>query len=648
MEDDSSDAVGPNDITSQDVAFSLWMVPILDCLVDLDSFHEFCDARSVQKDNYDRLALGYGFAACLALQRLIQALLDRPVLFGAPYDEAVERAFQSDTSFSDMPSSSVQGKMVLRVASFYRPLLAVRNTGQLRIALDSIKEDLIPALHQVAGRFVVSKAYSKHFENSSAALRHTAIVGLHLFYQDLKMARIAYDSTFGRNKDPWAHPHVMPEVVDKRQRLFVGYKLAVAYLWNSLLVGGSDAYSSITAMKQTSSWKEFDSCYRKIQAQIIDPIEKEVDIFGGTAVFVAKAGVDAGAPPPLLLQEVDSAEGEALDERRLDRVFLGYPVRVVDHDLTASNTAGFVVALSGTAAESKEKVRVRKFVHGHHFSYAVLIPSSSNIADYSTWWLFYDFCSDDSGMGSAGYRKVEDSIRQLGDRVELELCEIGNLSLRDYSESHSEFAQYEAEEPDFDYNDLRSVMGRKYSPSFRKRLESAKHTIDGLRGSILELIVCSMLAQDGYSVRWGFVNSTILGDSEIDVLAIRKQPAGTEVLIVECTTSFDNKLLPEVEEKIAKISNSLPVVAKHLGWAIDVETCSVKGLVVTTSSKRGAEITAPKDIGILFRTDFGNTCQSHGIDRSEVERLFPDRYVPEFEEMSTSDLRDLLHREDEE
>lgn len=648
MEGGSSNASGPDDITSQDVAFSLWMVPILDRLVNLDSFLEFCDTNRVQKADYDRLALGYGFAACLALQRLIQALLDRPVLFGAPYDVAVERAFQSDTSYSEMPSSSVQGKVILKVASFYRPLLATRSIGQLRTALDSIKDDLLPALHQIADRFVVSQNYAKHFESMSEAQRHTAIVGLHLFYQDLKMARVAYDSTFGRNKDPWAHPHVMPEVVDKRQRLFEGYKLAVAYLWHSLLAGGSSAYSSITAMMKTSSWKEFDSCYRRIQSQIIDPIEKEVDIFGGTPVFVAKPGVERETPSQLLLQEMAPAKGDTTDEERLDRVFLGYPVRMVDHDLTASNTAGLVVALSGAGAESKEKVRVRKFVHGHHYSYAVLIPSSSNIADYSTWWLFYDFCSDDSGMGSAGYRKVEDSIRRLGSRVEQVVCEIGNLSLRDYSESHSEFAQYEAEEPDFDYNDLRSVMGRKYSPSFRRRLESAKHTIDSLRGSILELIVCGVLGQDGYSVRWGYENSAILGDSEIDVLAMRSQSTGTELLIVECTTSYDNKLLPEVKEKMAKISKSLPDIVRGLDWAIKVETCSVKGLVVTTSSRRGTRPSSPEDVGILFRIELLDTCQSHGIDRNEIERLFPERYVPEFEEMSTSDLWELLHRDDEE
>jgi hypothetical protein len=537
-----------------------------------------------------------------------------------------------------MPSNSDQGKAILRVASLYRPLLAVRSIYQLKSALEHVKYDLMPGLHQIADRFAVSEVYSKRFESTPSALHHTALVGLHLFFQDSTMVRIAYDSTFGRNKDPWAHPHALPEIVDKEQRFFEGYKLATGYLWNTLLDGGSSAHSTNATIMQTSSWSEFDSCYEKIQSQIINPIERDVDVFGRSPVFVAKPGAETSVPLQLVSKEEDPTVREASDAERLDRVFLSYPVRTVDHDLTASNTVGFVVALRGVAAETREKVKVRKFVHGHHFSYAVLITSSSNIADYSTWWLFYDFCSDDSGMGSAGYREVEDSIERLENRVELEVCVIGNLPLRDYAESHSEFTEYEAQEPDFDYKDPRSVMGRKYSPSFRKQLESAKHTINGLRGLMLELIVCTVLGQDGYSVGWGFENSAVLGDSEIDILAIRMQSAGAELLIVECTSAYDFNLISEVKEKISKISDSLSTVAKHLNWAIDPAACSVKGLVVTTSAKKETETIPTKQVDILFRSEFLDVCQSHGIDRSSVERLFPERYLPEFKELSTRDL----------
>lgn len=251
-------------------------------------------------------------------------------------------------------------------------------------------------------------------------------------------------------------------------------------------------------------------------------------------------------------------------------------------------------------------------------------------------------------MGSTGYREVEDTIKQHANRVEIQVCEIGNLSLRDYVENHSEFAQFEAQEPDFDYNNLRSVMGRRYSPSFRKQLESAKQTINSLRGSLLELIACTILGQEGYSIRWGFEHAAILGDSEIDVLALRRHSEGTEMRIVECTTAFDKNLISEVQQKIAKVSQSLPTVAKYLNWPVEPTMCSVRGLIITTSPKKEAEFALPAEIEILFRGNVLEACKSHGIAPSELERLFPERYVPEFKDISMDDPLDIFEVGDDE
>lgn len=113
------------------------------------------------------------------------------------------------------------------------------------------------------------------------------------------------------------------------------------------------------------------------------------------------------------------------------------------------------------------------------------------------------------------------------------------------------------------------------------------------------------------------------------------------------TTAYSDSLVSEVKEKTEKISKSLSVIAKHLNWAVEPGTCSVKGLVITTSSKKETELITQEQVDILFRNELLDACRSHGIERSEIERLFPNRYVPEFKEMSTSDLWDLLHRDDD-
>ncbi|HEV2138929.1 MAG TPA: hypothetical protein VGR53_08805 [Nitrososphaerales archaeon] len=604
------------------------------------------------KSSTNALALGFSFASCLALQRLIQAILDRPAVFGAGYDETVERAFQSDVSFLEMPTGSAQGRIIVKIARYYRPLLAIRSFEGIEAAINPVRSQLLPALHELSEKYDVSPKFSELFVAPSDAFRHTALVGLHLFYHDVKMVKVAFNATFGRSEDSWAQMIRLPEVIDKRQKFFEGYKLSVGYLWRALLGGEANRHPSIAKMLESTSWKEFNSCYKVIQSDIIDPIENDVDVFGGSPVFIVKSKVDEEFLERLSKdQGGDSIVQEYSDEEKLDRIFLGYPVRLVDHDTTASNTSGLIIALSGACSVTKAKVKVRRFVHGHHFSYALLIPASSNVADYSTWWLFYDFCSDDSGMGSAGYNEVEKRLQRLSDRLEVEEHRVNNLVLRDYSESHSEMAQFEADEPDFDPNDLGSIMGRKYSQSFRKRLQSSREEIGKLKGTTLELIVAVLMSRSGYRIAWGFQNSAILGDSEIDLLALRSESGVTEMVVMECTTAFDKTLLSETGKKMGKVANSMLDVAKQLHWTVNPESSTVKGLIVTTDPEKVPGNPLPSNMAVWYRKELLEICEANGMKAHMVTQMFPERNVPEVIQMSSIDdfsgLRDLLDKEED-
>ena len=82
----------------------MWIIPVLEILTDVDAFLKFCRNQARLNSEEDAYALGYSFASCLVLQRLVQVFLDWPEVFGVDRDELVERAFQSNLSFLDMPS----------------------------------------------------------------------------------------------------------------------------------------------------------------------------------------------------------------------------------------------------------------------------------------------------------------------------------------------------------------------------------------------------------------------------------------------------------------------------------------------------------------------------------------------------------------
>jgi len=638
MSGEISPSSSPKDpITSQDIAFSLWMVPILNKLVDVHSFFKFIESHSAHYGDRNALALGYCFASCLALTRLIRSVLDAPAVFGGIYDEAVERAFQSEVSFLEVPTTSIQGRMVVGIAQLYKPLLGINSFNRIETVMDPIQDRLLPALRNVLTNYNASNDQN-HFPNLESALHHTAIIGLHLFYHDVKMVRIAFKNTFRGSKGLWAQSVKLQEVINKKQKFFEGYKLAVGYLWHSLLGGEASNYASISRMLESTTWKKFAAFYKIIQVEIIDPLEREVDVFGGSRVFIAESNVDSR-----ILEQLCGSYGEnskvqkPSDEERLDRIFLGYPVRLVDHDATASNTTGFIVAVSGATSQLKDKVKVRRFLHGHHFSYAVLITASSNLADYSTWWLFHDFCTDDSGMGSAGYFKVEQCLQSLGNRIELEEHHIDSLILRNYSENHSEMAQFELDEPDSDKS-LDNVMRRRYSPSFRMQLTSAKGRIVNLNGMLLELIASTILSQEGFRVNWRYKNSQILeGDSDIDVLAITTNSNRAELIVVECTTAFDVKLVSELNGKIAKVTNSVTEIVRQLDWSISLGSYTVTGLIVTTDSEITLENSIPSNMVVWYRKQLLEKCKAHGIKPEAVAQLFPEKFVPETIEISSLD-----------
>jgi hypothetical protein len=162
---------------------------------------------------------------------------------------------------------------------------------------------------------------------------------------------------------------------------------------------------------------------------------------------------------------------------------------------------------------------------------------------------------------------------------------------------------------------------------------------------LLELIVSTILSQEGFRVNWRYKNSQILeGDSEIDVLAITTNSNRAELIVVECTTAFDVKLVSELNGKIAKVANSVNEIVRQLDRPISLGSYTVTGLIVTTDSEITLENSIPRNMIIWYRKQLLGKCKAHGIKPDAVAQLFPEKFFPG--RIKISSLDDLIKLQD--
>jgi hypothetical protein len=548
-------------------------------------------------------------------------------MFGIRDDEKVERIFQSSSIIYDDFAISPHAKSIRGVSRLCRMMMKVRSVQDLRGAVEPIQSTLLPLLRDFERCYGVNPKFSTVLPDDQFAFRQASLVSLDQTYQDIKQVKIVYSETFGKSKNPWAQWTILPESIPKSQEFFQGYKLAVGYLWYMFLGESAFEQPSLCGMLRTRTWKGYGRYFRRVQRDIVTPLEKKtVDTFFGGEIFTQRL-----QPPSRLARRLTnlppvSSQEEQSNEELLDQAFLGFPVRIINHYLTIPSTEGFRVALHGTVSRTRGKIRVLRFLHGNSLSYAILVRGRSNMVDYSTWWLFLDFCGNESPLHGQGYRQVESDLKQFSGRVLVEDHQVEGMVLRDYAENHSEMAQFEVYEPDFDRSKLPSLMNRRFSPSLRSQLSSAKDEISSLKGRALELLVYGILARQGYAVSLRYTNSKVLGDDEVDLLASREGQKRSEIIVVECTASFDAGLLQELNEKVAKIRNSVLTVSRELHWRTD-ESTPVSGIIVTTDAV-DKSLKRQGQSEIWDRDRLISECKRFELKPSQVGEIYPVRNEP--------------------
>jgi len=588
-------------IEDHEAVLAFFVIPILEYLMDLRRLRQFCRDHTSVGQLKDSLVLGYCFLIVLLIDRVIHAIIDMPALFGLRSDSVIERAHQGNVPFIRMPYSSDQGKVVRNTAELYRPLLGIRSFREFHKETRDLRTHLLPLLKRLLGQFTLSPVAKSKLQSMPEVLKFSAVVGLHLFAHDRRFIRIAYIETFLKSRGGSARlPLTLRFDRGAVQEFFRGYKLAIRYVWHCMFGDPVLKTPSIHRISKVSSWQGYDNLYEDVQREVVEPIENKFLLDPlSDSIFIRSKGVDTKTLQKLLLPARQVKQVAKKTEEELDEVFLWYPTRAVVFDDPAIGSIGFVSMVQGLKGVSSGKIHIVRFIHPtpyegqNDYSYAILIPTSTWTADYSTWWLYVDFCTDYSGMGGEAHRVVENCLDNHKDRIHVSEKKVSSKVLREYLRRRS-----------------------------RARRINYKQLAEEFRGIILELLTFVKLSALGYDARWRYRDSSTTENKEIDVLAFGIVSGKPQLIVVECSTEPPDRLTKELMEKMKIIGRHRSDLARVFGSS-QINGGQVCGWLVSPQASEKAIRSMGGRITIFGRKWLEDTCREYLIRKGEFDVLFP-------------------------
>jgi len=549
----------------------------------VDSFQ--ASLQSLPNKNWDELSLGYSFLITSVIERLIDAMLAEPPLFGLEKNRLVERTFQKDFPFSEFPDRSDIGKVIRNLSSLYRELLSVRTISELREKIKPVQTTLIPVLVRWNDSFLfLSKSHNGFNRNKISSV--FAEMLMRDYYHDIAYVSVALNHTFNRAKLYQPRFHELPIFIQS-QSFFEGFKLGVSYLWNCLLGSEATKFSFVSALLNARSWNEFYDFYPAVNNFLKKEEEKLLTIsFSAPRRPTFKSLAEIPRPK--------SGKSLTLMDR-LDERFERFEVRIVSEMYTAKVATGLWEVILGALEFRNEDVRMIRFIHpersgGNTYSYAVFIYAPIRMGDESEWWLFFDFCDDYSDRGESAFIPIEALIAN-NKRIHVTNFAINPMDLLRYVQTYPDFSKSIMDPLMRDFNNLSTLSG------LRIMLATNEAELGATKGFMLELLATNLLMRMGYSTKWRFKKSFI--GKEIDILALgTNQQKESEVIIVECSTILSLKLAHEVHEKVALVQSRLDEIKTIFGKELPTAT-RVKGWLVTSSFLKLGTVTIPEDVELL-------------------------------------------------
>ncbi len=363
------------------------------------------------------------------LFRMLVSELERNQSLNLSSDDMFERATFHGISVDKLQNTCEKTILVKNLKSYFKEVINSENWSSLEHSLQKTKREVLYPFNQISQISITNQDYPVN--DMEIAIKYSSIFQAYIFLNDTS------------RRTPHGYLPAMIDDVDftlgYRYRVattlgdaFIGYKYGVQFIWYQLL-GNEFIDSIVSHLHQANDWQSFDSFFKKIQTEIIEPLEKKTSGHMGYEFFILTDGNPRDFFHPLL--EREQPEISLSPKENIRRIFLWYPIQFIDSsEYSFSGIPAFIPLLMGMIqvkrrSKNKSKAKVVRIIHGQpdehrrSYSYAVLSELSGFISDSSGWLLFFD-CCDDQGSTSLLFSHVELFLNRY---LEKDYVEITNI-----------------------------------------------------------------------------------------------------------------------------------------------------------------------------------------------------------------------------
>lgn len=504
---------------------------------------------------------GFKLALLALLHQMVIQAIETPEIIGIERSEKIDWTYlfglNEARTIHKLPNLSAQGILITNLLTFRKKILESKDWNILWSETEGLRDYLDPFREIFLSCYVGKREKSNEALDPESALKTKLPELVLIFLNDERNLSRAFSDMYRLHppslrleqyemplqrketeldEDPLQmlrHSRRSLLETTARSRVFLeGYKFANLALWRLALGKPEFAKSSDISkvIQKVNSWASLDRAFDRLNDGIVSKFE-ESNKSNETNLILTKK-----VPSALSHKLIVPIEKPKALQPWLSDVLNHRPAKVVGFE--GSNGASqFCTVLLGLVYKHKlrimhEKAQVIEFIHkqktrGNDYSYALFIPTSSNIADYSRWWVFYRCATDHSDFGSASYNYIHSSLKSLKPFIHYRKFAINEHRFFEYFKSD-------------------------YIKFIEKECKNATDTNSNLRGAYLELLVAFIFVRRGFRVLLRH-RSTLLGRKEIDVIATKQHRKTNVLYIVECK---EHSLTADAEE-FQRISNAI-------------------------------------------------------------------------------------------
>ena len=587
-----------------------------DILGVINGLHVICqlsDFRSwmayFHNRNIESLLEGYQFAFSILARRLHNDISQNSSL-RLTEDLTFKRADFHGVEIHLLPNSCEKTILLKNIKEKTKRVLTSATWQELEDSISQFGKDVTEPLQQLKLSSALNGKYS--LTDINETIRYSTLNETLLFMQDTKRNVPHGYPVPTLNNAMWDDPIEKEEYLRK---VFPGYKYTVQFIWFTLTNGKLDN-TSIKTLGDTASWPDFDSHFRAIQTEIIDPIESKLGISLDAPLILLNGDVKQTLKP---LLDRKPPTPQLNDRQLLEQIFLWYDIQVIDASKCTlfNGVPALIRMIMGSVQFKKannipDKTLIVKLVHpdggGHNYSYAVLVELSGT-GDYSGWILFLECCYDYTGTGTSQLRIVEQLLSECRKK--------GLIEVKEKVIAKEQFLK----------------LMDSYFINFPGQLDliDTKERLNTGRGLSLELLTYYYFSKKYTKesrVEWNYTHGRI----QIDVLA----NDGNKLILVECKLPTEDLVGEAIQlKKNANILTGVPDFRTE--WNVSKDVDKVFFMVVwerppeETIKQLKSEGISLVVMSEVFHTELSNKNQDRKLDH-----LFGERNPGIFEE---DDLR---------